>query len=180
VALTDGSGGSVNLVNGTPVTFDYLAHVFQDVASAQVSGELFSLWAKPWSLAAGAEYRRERSREEFDPFTQLGLSSGNQLSNTIGSIGVKEAFVEIVAPIMADRPGSSISVLKAQHAMPTTPPLAVCGATRSAASMRRCRISGSMLATPARRARRTSANSIRLPARPSRPLSILATAAKAR
>lgn len=105
VALTDGSGGSVNLVNGTPVTFDYLAHTFQDVASAQVSGELFSLWAKPWSLAAGAEYRRERSREEFDPFTQLGLSSGNQLSNTIGSIGVKEAFVEIVAPIMADRPG---------------------------------------------------------------------------
>jgi outer membrane receptor protein involved in Fe transport len=105
VALNDGSGGSVNLVNGAPVTYDYLAKVYQDVVSAQVSGELFSLWAKPWSLAAGAEYRRERSREVFDPFTQLGLSSGNQISNTIGSIGVKEAFAELVAPIAADRPG---------------------------------------------------------------------------
>lgn len=98
-------GGSVNVVNGQNVLFDYLANVKQDVISGSVTGELFSLWGKPISIAFGGEYRHEKSTEVFDPFTQAGLSAGNQLSNTKGKFNVKEAFVEIDAPIVEDRPG---------------------------------------------------------------------------
>jgi outer membrane receptor protein involved in Fe transport len=40
----------------------------------------------------------------FDPFTQAGLSSGNQITNTKGKFNVKEAFAEVVAPIVEDKP----------------------------------------------------------------------------
>lgn len=97
-------GSTVHVTNGESAAYQYLAKVYQDVASAQINGELFSLWAGPIAVAAGAEYRKERSSEVFDPFTQLGLSSGNQISNTVGRFDVKEGFIEVVAPIIADRP----------------------------------------------------------------------------
>jgi outer membrane receptor protein involved in Fe transport len=97
-------GTIVHVTNGESAAFRYLAKAYQDVASAQITGKLFSLWAGPVAVAAGAEYRKERSAETFDPYTQLGLSSGNQLSNTVGRFDVKEGFVEVVAPIAADRP----------------------------------------------------------------------------
>lgn len=94
------------LVKGQRVTFDYLAKVFQDVAGLSVGGELFSLFgSKPVNIAGGFEYRSERSSEVFDPYTQLGLSLGNQISNTVGKFNVKEGFVELNAPILEDRPG---------------------------------------------------------------------------
>jgi outer membrane receptor protein involved in Fe transport len=98
-------GNTVRLVNGSNVTFDYLAKAYQDVVSGSVSGNLFSLWGGPIAVAVGGEYRREKSSETYDPFTQAGLSSGNQITNTKGSFNTKEGFVEIVAPIVEDRPG---------------------------------------------------------------------------
>lgn len=103
VTLVDGN--SVQLVNGSNVTFDYLAKAYQDVVSGSVSGKLFSLWGGPVAVAVGGEYRREKSAETFDPFTQAGLSSGNQITNTKGSFNTKEGFVEIVAPIVENRAG---------------------------------------------------------------------------
>ena len=97
-------GTVVHVTSGASAAYTYLAKVYQDVASAQLTGKLFSLWAGPVAVAVGAEYRKERSSEVFDSFTQLGLSSGNQISNTVGRFNVKEGFVEIVAPIAADRP----------------------------------------------------------------------------
>lgn len=102
VTLVDGN--TVQLVNGTNVTYDYLAKVNQNVVSGSINGDLFSLWGSPVSLAVGGEYRREKSSEVFDPFTQAGLSSGNQITNTEGSFNTKEAFAEVVAPIVEDRP----------------------------------------------------------------------------
>ncbi|WP_448663161.1 TonB-dependent receptor domain-containing protein [Sphingomonas sp. CJ20] len=102
VTLIDGN--TVQLVNGTNVTYDYLAKVNQNVVSGSMSGDLFSLWGGPVSLAFGGEYRHEKSSEVFDPFTQAGLASGNQLTNTKGSFNTKEAFAEVVAPIVEDRP----------------------------------------------------------------------------
>lgn len=103
VTLIDGN--TVQLTNGQNVAFDYLAKVHQDVVSGSVHGDLFSLWGGPVAIAAGGEYRREKSSEIFDPFTQAGLSAGNQITNTRGKFNVKEAFVEVVAPIVEDKPG---------------------------------------------------------------------------
>jgi outer membrane receptor protein involved in Fe transport len=82
----------------------YEARVKQDVASATLSGEAFRLPGGPVAFAVGGEYRHETSSEDFDEATNLGLTLGNQLSDTRGSYNVKEAFVEISAPILADRP----------------------------------------------------------------------------
>lgn len=102
VTLIDGN--TVQLTNGQSARYNYLAHVKQDVVSASVHRDLFALWGSPIALAAGAEYRREKSSEVFDPFTQAGLSSGNQITNTQGKFNVKETFVELIAPIVEDRP----------------------------------------------------------------------------
>jgi len=98
------SDGPATFTNGQSVDYDYLAKVKQDVVNLSVSGELFSLWGGPVSIAAGGEYRREKSSEVFDPFTRAGLSSGNQISNTVGKFNVKEVYGEIVAPIVEGRP----------------------------------------------------------------------------
>lgn len=103
VTLIDGN--TVQLTNGQNVAFDYLAKVNQDVVSGSVNGDLFSMWGGPVKIAFGGEYRHEKSSEVFDPFTQAGLSSGNQITNTMGSFNVKEGFVEIVAPIVENQPG---------------------------------------------------------------------------
>ncbi|WP_313535501.1 TonB-dependent receptor domain-containing protein [Sphingomonas sp.] len=103
VTLIDGN--TVQLVNGTNVAFDYLAKVNQDVVSGSINGDLFSLWGGPVAISFGGEYRHEKSSEVYDPFTQAGLSAGNQITNTQGSFNVKEGFVELVAPIVEDRPG---------------------------------------------------------------------------
>jgi outer membrane receptor protein involved in Fe transport len=88
--------------NGQLSTYD--ARVKQDVVSGSLSGKLFSLWGGPVGFAVGGEYRREASTEDFDTATNLGLTLGNQLSDTRGSFNVKEGFVEVVAPIVEDRP----------------------------------------------------------------------------
>ena len=97
-------GNFVQFTSGQSAAYTYDANTKQDVVSAQITGSLFSLWGGPISIAAGGEYRREKSSEVFDPFTQAGLSSGNQITNTIGSFNVKEGFVEVDAPIIEDRP----------------------------------------------------------------------------
>jgi len=64
----------------------------QDVVSANISGNLFDLWAGPLSLAIGGEYRREFYRVNADPYG-AGASSPNSaaypvdplLNQTLGS-----------------------------------------------------------------------------------------------
>lgn len=93
----------------------------QDVASASISGEPFSLWAGPVSVAAGAEYRREFYRAVADPYGN-GVSSqspysadypadplistgggnfyaGNYRDGT-GHYHVAEAFLEVNLPLV--------------------------------------------------------------------------------
>jgi iron complex outermembrane recepter protein len=88
--------------NGQLSTYD--SQVKQDVLSGVLSGELFSLPGGPLGFAVGGEYRREKSSEDFDQATNDGLTLGNQLTDTIGKFNVKEAFLELRAPILADRP----------------------------------------------------------------------------
>jgi iron complex outermembrane recepter protein len=98
------SAAAANYVtnNGQKSTYD--ARVIQDVASGSISGKAFDLPGGAFAFAVGAEYRKERSTEDFDTATNQGLTLGNQLSDTRGSFDVKEGFLEVVAPIIADRP----------------------------------------------------------------------------
>jgi iron complex outermembrane receptor protein len=91
------------LKTGTKLTFDYLARVKQDDASVTFNGELFDLPGGPFAVAVGGEYRHESSSEIFGAATQLGLGTGNQLSNTVGAFNVKEGFVEVSAPLLKER-----------------------------------------------------------------------------
>lgn len=87
---------------GQQSTYD--ARVKQDVFSATVSGELFELPGGAVSFATGFEYRRETSSEDFDEATNLGLTLGNLLTDTRGKYNVKEGFLEVIAPILSERP----------------------------------------------------------------------------
>lgn len=83
---------------------EYRAKVTQDVFSASVSGEVFELPGGALSVATGFEYRREKSSEDFDDATNLGQTLGNLLTDTRGKYNVKEGFLEVVAPILSERP----------------------------------------------------------------------------
>lgn len=83
---------------------EYRAKVKQDVFSASVSGELFDLPGGALSIATGFEYRNEKSGEDFDEATNLGQTLGNLLTDTRGKYNVKEGFLEVVAPILSERP----------------------------------------------------------------------------
>ena len=91
----------------------------QDVASFSFSGEPFSLWAGPVSMALGAEYRRETYRAVADPYGNgstspytadypadplLSTGGGNfyagNYRNGHGSYNVAEAFLEFNVPLI--------------------------------------------------------------------------------
>lgn len=76
-----------------------------DSAAVSLRGEPLSLWAGPVSIAVGAEARRESINTlENDP---IALANGFSTVNSKGFIGdftAKEAFGEIVVPLIKDAP----------------------------------------------------------------------------
>lgn len=95
----------------TPEMVDYLAVSLQrsskqtmHVAAANLSGTVFELPAGPVQIAVGAEYRKEASRDIFDPLTNAGRNGYVQLTDTAGSFDVKEAYGELIVPILSDKP----------------------------------------------------------------------------
>lgn len=74
------------------------------VAAANLTGTLFQLPAGPVQVAVGAEYRKEESRDIFDPLTNAARNGYVQMTDTAGKFDVKEAYGEIVAPILSDTP----------------------------------------------------------------------------
>ncbi len=94
--------------------------ITQQVAAVSITGEPFHTWAGPVSFAAGAEYRKENVTAVGDPVSALfttnpsvyawnattyagGFFTGNFKSNA-GGYNVKEAFAEVVVPLLADSP----------------------------------------------------------------------------
>ncbi len=95
----------------TPEMVDYLAVSLQrdskqtmHVAAANLTGTLFTLPGGPVQVAVGGEYRRESSRDTFDPLTNAARNGYVQLTDTAGSFNVKEAYGEMVVPILSDTP----------------------------------------------------------------------------
>lgn len=93
---------AIDYVTGTAVQHIRLR---QQVAAATITGEPFSLWAGPVSLAAGVEYRTESYTADADP---LSIASAYWVGNYkpgSGKYNVKEAFAEVVVPLLRDVPG---------------------------------------------------------------------------
>lgn len=96
--------------------------VEQAVVAGVIRGDLFALWGGPLAVATGIEYRREKASLAVDANgskvrSGLGIrgfpaAQNGQVGNYFltppqplrGSFNVKEAFVEVNAPLLADRP----------------------------------------------------------------------------
>jgi outer membrane receptor protein involved in Fe transport len=92
------SADAVNYVDGSP----YRKEIFsEDEMSFSLSGEPFSIWAGPVSLATGIEHRMEGVNGYVPPEYQSGWYAGNYLA-TVGHYSVTEGFVETVVPLARD------------------------------------------------------------------------------
>ncbi|SFS17429.1 Outer membrane cobalamin receptor protein [Dyella sp. OK004] len=56
------------------------------------------------SLAVGAEFRRETSRQDTDPLDVAGLTFLNAIPPSGGAYDVKEGYIETGVPLLANRP----------------------------------------------------------------------------
>ena len=81
---------AISALNGTSTRRDIMK---QNVAALNVSGEPFSTWAGPVSLAIGGEYRRE---------DVSGTVTGVTFLPTSGAYDVTEGYVEAVVPLARD------------------------------------------------------------------------------
>ena len=83
----------------------------EDVVSANIAGALFQvLPAGPVQASLGAEYRREKSSDQWDELTNAGQNTGNQIPDTVGKFNVKEVFGELQIPLIKDSFIHSLSV----------------------------------------------------------------------
>lgn len=99
------SQGAVDYINAQGT---FQTGIKQHIVQGNMSGTLFELPGGPAGIAVGFEYRKEESFEDHDALTNAGLNAGNKLPDTRGSFDVKEAFVEVNLPILANIPGVNL------------------------------------------------------------------------
>ena len=95
----------------TPEMLDFVGFIQRDSSkqnmwgvSANLSGKLFTLPGGDLGLAIGVEHRDLRGRFDPDPVIAAGLGSDIPALPTRGGYNVDEAYAEINAPLLADRP----------------------------------------------------------------------------
>jgi iron complex outermembrane receptor protein len=77
-----------------------------EVWSANIGGELFKLMSdRAAGLSVGVDYRKEKGLYLPDPVSAAGISTGNNASPTEGGFNVKEAYGELLLPIINNAPG---------------------------------------------------------------------------
>ena len=74
----------------------------QDVMSASLNGEPFSLWAGPVSFATGFEHRVESGYSLADPYGQQLVALSNNGTTYSGRVEVNEGFAEVGVPLIRD------------------------------------------------------------------------------
>ncbi len=79
-------------------------NVKQTVAGINFATDVIDLPAGPIGVAAGAEYRKERSFFAQDAVGASGVLFFNAIGTRTGSYSVKEAFGEIAIPLLKDLP----------------------------------------------------------------------------
>ncbi|HYD41994.1 MAG TPA: TonB-dependent receptor [Anaeromyxobacter sp.] len=89
------------------LAFRGVSHGFNElhVLSLAANGRLFTLWAdRPAGLAVGADWRRESGGYTPDSQEQLGDSSEGHFGATRGGFSTREAYAELVLPLLSGRP----------------------------------------------------------------------------
>ncbi len=76
--------------------------ITQQVAAANVQGDLFELPGGPVTVALGAEYRRDKVSGTVDPISQAGGFYVSNFAASNGRVTVKEGYAEVVAPLLKD------------------------------------------------------------------------------
>jgi iron complex outermembrane receptor protein len=101
-----GGAGSI-----TPAMLEWATFVQRDSSkqeivdlTANLSGSVFELPGGPLGLAVGLEYRDLEGQFDPDPIVAAGFSSDIPAQPTKGGYDVKEAYAEISAPLLADKP----------------------------------------------------------------------------
>lgn len=85
--------------------------VTQDVASVSANGDAFELPAGPVAIAFGAEYRKEGHVATADPLSITNSFWVGNYKPSDGGYNVKEAFTEVLIPVLRDSPiGRSIDL----------------------------------------------------------------------
>ncbi len=83
-----------------------ILRIKQNVYAANLSGEPFSTWAGPVSLATGLEHRREQSYGTVSPEQAARTTTWFYAPGipATGAVKVSEGYVETVIPLAADAP----------------------------------------------------------------------------
>lgn len=74
----------------------------EDAAGVNLSGEPFSLWAGPVSIAIGGEYRKLSVDTVVDALSQAGVWRIGNTRAISGGYNVKEGYAEVVVPLARD------------------------------------------------------------------------------
>jgi len=77
----------------------------QTVIEANIAGSLIDLPAGEVGFAAGVTNRRESGRFDVDQASFIGIDPGSPLQNVRGDFETKEAYAEILIPLVADNEG---------------------------------------------------------------------------
>ena len=115
-SLADPNNGCIplNLFGPNSISADAAAYVTgttmtettysQTVFNANVSGQPFSTWAGPVSMAFGAEYRDEAQVTTVDPIADAALWESSNAEPLKGDFNVFEGYAETVVPLAEDLP----------------------------------------------------------------------------
>ena len=105
-----GGAGSI-----TDEMLDFVAFTQRDSSrqtlwafTGNLSGSLLDLPGGPLGLAVGVEHRDQRGRFDPDPIVAAGLGSDIPALPTRGGFNVDEAYAELNAPLLADRPFANL------------------------------------------------------------------------
>jgi iron complex outermembrane receptor protein len=99
----DGSPSQAAIDYVTETSFINRSQV-QQVAAAQISGDLIDLWAGPLAVATGAEYRKESIDTTTDPISKSFGFIFNNAQPLAGGFNVFEVFGEAALPLLEGLP----------------------------------------------------------------------------
>jgi iron complex outermembrane receptor protein len=85
-------------------TQSLISNISESDGAANISGEPFSNWAGPVSVASGVEVRHEAVNQTVDALSQAGMCDIGNPRAMHGAYDVEEGFVETVVPILKDAP----------------------------------------------------------------------------
>lgn len=95
------SAAAIDYTHGTQF---YRVKLEQTVFAANITGEPFSTWAGPVSVAAGVEHRSDETTAISDELAANGRFTFSNPRPFSGDLSVKEVYAETVVPLAVDAP----------------------------------------------------------------------------